>query len=76
MLERAARGARLRAAGGFPAQRRPSRAIGDAGIGFDDADEVPGVLERLARELDERRTAIRVPSLSAVADRYLGVLFP
>jgi glycosyltransferase involved in cell wall biosynthesis len=48
--------------------------VGDAGIGFDDPEELPTVLARLAVELDERRLAIRLPSLAEVADRYLEVL--
>ena len=48
--------------------------VGDAGIGFDDVEDLPAVLERLRDELDERRAAIRVPSLPDVADRYLEVL--
>jgi glycosyltransferase involved in cell wall biosynthesis len=48
--------------------------VGDAGIGFDDAEELPGVLERLREELGVRRAAIRVPALADVADRYLEVL--
>jgi glycosyltransferase involved in cell wall biosynthesis len=48
--------------------------VGDAGIGFDDAEELPAVLTRLVEELDGRRAAIRVPALSAVADRYLDAL--
>jgi glycosyltransferase involved in cell wall biosynthesis len=48
--------------------------VGEAGIGFDDPDELPSVLSRLADELDQRRAAIRVPSLSDVADRYLEAL--
>jgi glycosyltransferase involved in cell wall biosynthesis len=48
--------------------------VGEAGIGFDDAEELPGVLARLRDELDQRRAAIRVPALSDVADRYLEVL--
>ena len=48
--------------------------VGDGGIGFDDAEELPDVLGRLAGELDERRAAIRVPVLAEVADRYLEVL--
>ncbi len=34
------------------------------------------VLDRLVNELDRRRTAIRIPSLDEVADRYLAVLRP
>jgi glycosyltransferase involved in cell wall biosynthesis len=48
--------------------------VGDAGIGFDDAEQLPAVLGRLAEELEQRRAAIRVPSLAGVADRYLEVL--
>lgn len=48
--------------------------VGDAGIGFDLPEELPDVFARLAAELDERRAAIEVPALDAVADRYLEVL--
>ena len=48
--------------------------VGDGGIGFDDAEDLPDVLRRLTAELDERRAAIRIPPLSDVADRYLEVL--
>ena len=48
--------------------------VGDAGIGFEAAEEVPAALARLRDELDERRAAIRIPSLAEVADRYLDVL--
>jgi glycosyltransferase involved in cell wall biosynthesis len=48
--------------------------VGDAGIGFDEPADLPDVFERVRRELDERRAAIRVPALSKVADRYLEVL--
>jgi glycosyltransferase involved in cell wall biosynthesis len=48
--------------------------VGDAGIGFDEPDELPGALAMLVDELDERRAAIRVPALADVADRYLEVL--
>jgi glycosyltransferase involved in cell wall biosynthesis len=48
--------------------------VGKAGIGFDDPEELPEVLTRLAAEIEERRAAIRVPALSEVADRYSEVL--
>jgi glycosyltransferase involved in cell wall biosynthesis len=48
--------------------------VGKAGIGFDDPQELPEVLARLAAEIEERRAAIRVPALSEVADRYSEVL--
>jgi glycosyltransferase involved in cell wall biosynthesis len=60
--------AAFRRSGGHP------ELVGDAGLGFDAPEELPGVLARLRAELDERRAAIRVPSLVQVADRYLDVL--
>jgi len=45
--------------------------VGEAGLGFDEREELPELLDRLVAELDERRAAIRVPSLTDVADRYL-----
>jgi glycosyltransferase involved in cell wall biosynthesis len=48
--------------------------VGEGGLGFDEPDELPDVLDRLVSELDERRAAIQVPELAAVADRYLEVL--
>jgi glycosyltransferase involved in cell wall biosynthesis len=47
--------------------------VGEAGIGFQEAEEVPGALSRLAQEYEQRRAKIRVPALSDVADRYLEV---
>jgi len=57
-----------RASGGHP------ELVGDAGVPFDEPEEVPGALDRLVGELDERRAAIRVAPLSDVADRYVEVL--
>jgi glycosyltransferase involved in cell wall biosynthesis len=48
--------------------------VGEAGLGFDSPEEVPAVLARLRDELDQRRAAIHIPSLTEVADRYLDVL--
>jgi glycosyltransferase involved in cell wall biosynthesis len=48
--------------------------VGEAGIGFDEAEELPQVLERLREELAERREAIRIPALADVAQRYREVL--
>ncbi|MFY9579271.1 MAG: glycosyltransferase family 4 protein [Gaiellaceae bacterium] len=50
--------------------------VGEAGIGFDDPDELPDVFARLRDELEQHRAAIRAPVLSDVADRYLEVLRP
>jgi glycosyltransferase involved in cell wall biosynthesis len=58
----------FRRSGGHP------ELVGDAGVGFDTAEDVPAALDRLHDELDERRAAIRVPALTEVADRYLDVL--
>ena len=60
--------AAFRRSGGHP------ELVGDGGLGFDEAEEVPDVLARLRNELDARRAAISVVSLSVVADRYLEVL--
>ena len=48
--------------------------VGEAGLGFDRPEEVPDVLERLTAEVDGRRNAISLPSLTTVADRYLEIL--
>jgi glycosyltransferase involved in cell wall biosynthesis len=48
--------------------------VGDGGIGFDRAEELPAVFARLREDIDARRAAISVPSLADVADRYLEVL--
>jgi glycosyltransferase involved in cell wall biosynthesis len=61
--------AAFRRSGGHP------ELVRDAGLGFDDAEELPELLGALANELEQRRAAIRVPSLADVADRYLEVLF-
>jgi glycosyltransferase involved in cell wall biosynthesis len=48
--------------------------VGEAGLGFDDREELPELLDRLVEELGKRRAAIRVPRLVDVADRYLETL--
>jgi glycosyltransferase involved in cell wall biosynthesis len=48
--------------------------VGEAGLGFDAAEELPAVLAQLRGELDERRAGITVPALHDVADRYLEAL--
>jgi glycosyltransferase involved in cell wall biosynthesis len=60
--------AAFRRSGGHP------ELVGEAGIGFDDPEELSDVFAQLAAELDTRRAAIRVPALGDVADRYLEVL--
>ena len=58
----------FRASGGHP------ELVGDAGVAFDEPEEVVAALDRLVSELDERRAAIQVAPLAEVADRYLEVL--
>jgi glycosyltransferase involved in cell wall biosynthesis len=60
----------FRASGGHP------ELVGEAGIGFVEPSDVPGALDLLVAELDDRRAAIRVTPLADVADRYLEVLAP
>jgi glycosyltransferase involved in cell wall biosynthesis len=48
--------------------------VGEGGLGFDDAEELPELFARLRREIEERRAEIRVPALADVTDRYLEVL--
>lgn len=48
--------------------------VGEGGLLFDDADELPALLDRLVDELDERRSAISIPSLADVTDAYLDAL--
>jgi glycosyltransferase involved in cell wall biosynthesis len=48
--------------------------VGDSGFGYEDREEIPGLLDRLVGEYDERRARISISSLAEVADRYLAVL--
>ena len=48
--------------------------VGEAGLGFDEVEELPALLDRLRGELGERRASITVPRLTDVADRYLQEL--
>jgi glycosyltransferase involved in cell wall biosynthesis len=48
--------------------------VGEGGVGFDAAEELPATLARLREELDDRREAIHVPRLDEVADRYVEAL--
>jgi glycosyltransferase involved in cell wall biosynthesis len=48
--------------------------VGEAGLGFDDPEELPGLLERLMGEYDERRARISIPTLAQTTDRYLETM--
>jgi glycosyltransferase involved in cell wall biosynthesis len=50
--------------------------VGDAGVAFDEPEDLPTALDLVVTDLDSRRAAIRVPELGWVADRYLEVLTP
>jgi glycosyltransferase involved in cell wall biosynthesis len=58
----------FRRSGGHP------ELVGDAGVAFDEPEELGDALDRLAAELDECRSRISVPALADVADRYLRLL--
>lgn len=51
-----------------------SELVGEGGIGFDRAEEIPGKLETVARDWESCAEKIRVPSIREVAERYLEVL--
>jgi glycosyltransferase involved in cell wall biosynthesis len=48
--------------------------VGEGGVPFRSAEDVPDALMSLAADLDGFRSHIRVPSLPSVADAYLRVL--
>ncbi len=48
--------------------------VGGGGLPFREHEELPGVLDRLAADLDGFRARIAVPALTDVADAYLRVL--
>jgi glycosyltransferase involved in cell wall biosynthesis len=48
--------------------------VGEAGLGFDDDDEIPFLLDRLVDQYEPRQAAIAVPALADVASAYLDVL--
>ena len=49
---------------------------GMAGVPFDDAEDIPNLLEHLMKDYDKYQSAISIPSIADVAERYLSVLFP
>jgi glycosyltransferase involved in cell wall biosynthesis len=48
--------------------------VGEGGLAYREEEELPEVLDRLAADIELRRAAISVPSISDVADRYLETL--
>jgi glycosyltransferase involved in cell wall biosynthesis len=51
-----------------------AEAVGEAGFGFRELEEIPALLERLVEDYEERRAAISLPSLEEIVDEYLEVL--
>lgn len=47
---------------------------GEAGVGFESAEEIPALLDQLAVSLEDWRRQIRVPQIADIAGRYLQVL--
>jgi glycosyltransferase involved in cell wall biosynthesis len=51
-----------------------AEAVKNAGFPFRDREELPGLLDRLVDEYEDRQARIALPSLAEVADGYLAVL--
>lgn len=49
-------------------------AVKDAGFGFTKREQIPGLLDRLRDEYEQRQAAISLPSLAEVVDSYLEIL--
>lgn len=49
-------------------------AVGEAGFGYTDREEIPALLDRLVDEYERRQAAISLPTLEEIADRYLELL--
>lgn len=58
----------FRRSGGHP------ELVGEAGVGFERAEEIPAALEKVASQLEDYRKRVRVPSIEDVASRYLGIM--
>jgi len=50
--------------------------VKDAGLPFEEAGQIPGLLDRLVGEYESYRSAISVAPVGEIADRYIKVLFP
>lgn len=51
-----------------------AEAVKEAGFGFHEREELPGLLDRLVDEYEARQARIDLPSLEEIADQYLSVL--
>ncbi len=63
---------------GLPALYRRSgghpEIVGEAGCGFDEAEEIPSLVDRLIEDYEAVRGRIALPSIADVAARYLTLL--
>ena len=48
--------------------------VGEGGLGFDQEQEIPELLDRLVDDYERRQQQIAVPSLSEATDQYLAVM--
>jgi glycosyltransferase involved in cell wall biosynthesis len=48
--------------------------VGEAGFGFESAEEIPALLDHLCDEYEARRTRIAIPTLADVANGYLAAM--
>jgi glycosyltransferase involved in cell wall biosynthesis len=51
-----------------------AEAVQEAGFGYRDRTEIPGLLDRLVDEYEARQAAISLPTLEEIADQYLELL--
>ena len=51
-----------------------SEIVGQAGLSFESAEEIPALLDRMICEYESRQVAISLPSIAATASRYLEIL--
>jgi glycosyltransferase involved in cell wall biosynthesis len=48
--------------------------VGQAGLGFSSAEEIPTLLDQLVDEYEQRQAQINLPTMEEVAERYLKVM--
>jgi glycosyltransferase involved in cell wall biosynthesis len=49
--------------------------VGQAGLSFESAENIPALLDRMILEYEFRQACIKLPSIASTADRYLKILF-
>lgn len=48
--------------------------VGEAGLSFESAAEIPALLDRLTLEYESRQSCIKLPHIAETADRYLEIM--